>query len=226
MNRSQTMSVGLSAEQWQIRASLYELLALSFAHPQRQLAEVLASGEYQEAVQEISAGITLSISDDILEKLSVYYGAKEEEFFRVLRQENTRLFVGSPQFLVAPYETIWRAKDEGVEPLLFVSPHAVAVKEFYRRYGVGAAEGKNEPLDNIVSELEFLQYIASLAAGIVVAGSNVEEPEESWAGVHNRFIEEHASVWVPRFAEAVAKETDLVFFEVAANLLSAAIDQK
>lgn len=77
-------------------------------------------------------------------------------------------------------------------------------------------------MENIATELEFLQYAASLAAGIVTAGADVEEPEGSWVEVHDRFIQEHASVWMPRFAEAVMEETDLVFYEVAAKLLSGA----
>lgn len=59
---------------------------------------------------------------------------------------------------------MWRAKAEGVQPLLFVNPHSMAVERFCKACGLGRPEGTNEPLDAVWTELELLEYLALRAA--------------------------------------------------------------
>lgn len=156
----------VSADVWQARAAMCELLALSFRYPEdRVLADAVASGEWGEAAEEIAGALDLDWSADVAA------GAAEGAAFddpaelqRTLRAEATRLFVGAPEPAVSPYEGVWRAKDDGVQALLFVNPHSMEVERFCKACGLGRPEGTNEPLDAAWTELELLEYLALRAA--------------------------------------------------------------
>lgn len=156
----------VSADIWQARAAMCELLALSFRYPEdRVLADAIASGEWGEAADEIAGALGLSWTS------AAAPGAAEAvtlpdpaELQHELRAEATRLFVGAPQAACSPYEGVWRATAEGVQPLLFVNPHSMAVERFCKSCGLGRPEGTNEPLDAVWTELELLEYLALRAA--------------------------------------------------------------
>lgn len=156
----------VSADLWQARAAMCELLALSFRYPEdKVLAEAIASGEWGEAADEIAAALGLAWSS------AAAPGAAEAatladpaDIQKELRPEATRLFVGAPQAACSPYEGVWRATAEGVQPLLFVNPHSMAVERFCKACGLGRPEGTNEPLDAVWTELELLEYLALRAA--------------------------------------------------------------
>ncbi len=156
----------VSADIWQARAAMCELLALSFRYPEdRVLADAIASGEWGEAADEIAGALDLSWTS------AAAPGAAEAatlpdpaELQHELRAEATRLFVGAPQAACSPYEGVWRAAADGVQPLLFVNPHSMAVERFCKSCGLGRPEGTNEPLDAAWTELELLEYLALRAA--------------------------------------------------------------
>lgn len=226
----------LNADVWQVRAALCELLALSFRYPDIMLAEAVASGEWDEAAEEIAgaAGMAWPVEgapgaaeaaefDDVQALLST------------LRAEATRLFIGAPEPVVSPYEGVWRAADEGVQALLFVNPHSMEVERFCMACGLGRPEGTNEPLDHIATELELLEYLAARAAvdangtpGAVEklpegAIASVDLPGGSASAAWQRFMDEHVQVWIPRFAEEVVKKSASPFYRQSALLLSAAL---
>lgn len=156
----------ISADTWQARAALCELLALSFRYPQDcTLADAVASGEWGEAADEIANALDMKWSADAVPSVA------EAEAFPIpaelqksLRAEATRLFVGAPTPACSPYEGVWRAGDDGVQALLFVNPHSMEVERFCKACGLGRPEGTNEPLDAVWAELELLEYLALRAA--------------------------------------------------------------
>lgn len=160
----------VSADVWQARAAMCELLALSFRYPEDTvLADAIASGEWGEAADEIAGALGIDWS------AAAAPGAAEAaalpdpaEIQKELRPEATRLFVGAPQAACSPYEGVWRATAEGVQPLLFVNPHSMAVERFCKSCGLGRPEGTNEPLDAVWTELELLEYLALRAAADVM----------------------------------------------------------
>lgn len=219
----------VSANIWQARAAMCELLALSFRYPEdKVLAEAIASGEWGEAADEIAGVLGLDWT------VATAPGAAEaaalpdpDDIQKELRPEATRLFVGAPEAACSPYEGVWRAKAEGVQPLLFVNPHSMAVERFCKACGLGRPEGTNEPLDAVWTELELLEYLALRAAadgsepGDVVASADLPggSPEAAW----DEFMTEHAKVWMPQFAEACEKDSRVPFYKQAASLLGAFI---
>ena len=156
----------VSADLWQARAAMCELLALSFRYPEdKVLAEAIASGEWGEAADEIAAALGLAWSSAAAPGAAEAAAlADPADIQKGLRPEATRLFVGAPQAACSPYEGVWRATAEGVQPLLFVNPHSMAVERFCKACGLGRPEGTNEPLDAVWTELELLEYLALRAA--------------------------------------------------------------
>ncbi|OUO90839.1 molecular chaperone TorD [Gordonibacter sp. An230] len=201
---------------WQVVATAWELAALSFRYPGAELAGAVASGEWAEAAREVAAALGLALPEGFGSELSA----------EGLRPEATRLFVGAPEPAVSPYEGVWRASDDGVQALLFVNPHSMAVERFMKSCGLGRPEGTNEPLDHVATECELLERLALRAAGAEPPeGAPADDglPGGSPEAAHDAFLAEHALAWMPRFAEAVAAKTRIPFYRDAAAFLGALV---
>ena len=225
---------------WQARATAWELLAISLRYPEHELACAVASGEWAQAADEIAAALGASApgfgalagdAPTAASEAAVSGNASGEAvadaLLHALRAEATRLFVGAPEPEVSPYEGVWGAKDDDVQPLLFVSPRAMAVERFCRDCGLGRPEGTNEPLDHVATECELLEHLASVTAGFAAlpegfVGESL--PGGSAQAAYALFFEEHAATWMPRFADAVAAAARYPFFRDAAALLRVVVD--
>ncbi len=209
---------------WQLRTTAWELLSLSFAYPTRDVAAAVASGEWSDAAQEIANALGLELADAAFAGMDVYVGADEETLLHQLRVEATRLFVGAPNPVVSPYEGVWRAEDDGVQPLLFVNPHSMDVERFMKQCGLGRPEGTNEPLDHVGTECALLEFLAGVEAGIMALPEGIGAtslPGGSAEAAYAKFLEEHAQTWMPRFAVKAAEEAREPFYRTASTLLEA-----
>ena len=171
----------ISSEAWAVRATAWELAAFSFRHPTRELAEAVACGEWADAAREVCGALDAKLPKELAEGVdfSGKSGSDSAEspnvlggsdaidcLFHRLRAEATRLFVGPTEPACSPYEGVWRAKADGVKPLLFVNPHSMEVERFVKACGFARPEGKNNPLDHIATECELLEALALRAAGL------------------------------------------------------------
>ena len=209
---------------WGVRAAAWELAALSFRYPGAELAGAVASGEWAEAAREIAGALGLELPEGFGEGRPGPSGSGDA--LHALRPEATRLLVGAPEPACSPYEGVWRAADDGVQALLFVNPHSMEVERFMRGCGLGRPEGTNEPLDHVATECELLEHLALRAAGAEPpegAPAGADLPGGSPEAAYGAFLEEHARVWMPRFAERVAAETRAPFYRGAAALLRALV---
>ena len=148
------------------------------------------------------------------------------EGLRALRPEATRLFVGAPGPACSPYEGVWAAEADGVQPLLFVNPRSMEVERFMRSCGLGRPEGTNEPLDHVATECELLEHLALRAAGAPAsegAPDGADLPGGSPAAAYGRFLSGHAQAWMPAFAERLAAEARHPFYRAAAAYLGALV---
>ncbi|OUO91722.1 molecular chaperone TorD [Gordonibacter sp. An230] len=209
----------MGAATWQVRASACELLSLSLRYPDDALVRIVVSGEWADAAREIWGALGIALPADWA------VGAEEAEL-HALRAEATRLFVGAPQAVCSPYEGFWRANDDGVQPLMFVNPHSMAVERFCKECGLGQAKGSpNEPLDHIATEFELLQYLASVEAGIVElrpGGPSASDFPGGGAGAaYGRFEADHLRTFAPRFADRLEAEARVPYYRAVAQLLSA-----
>ena len=224
-------------ELWMTRAAACELLALSLRYPTDELARILASGEWADAAREIAAALGAELSEDAMADLPGAEGgspdARAEELLRALRPEATYLFVGAPNPSCSPYEGVWRAEADGVQPLMFVNPRAMEVERYCHACGLGSPDGTNEPLDHVATEFELLEVLALRAAAATVqvegegwAVPDAELPGGSASAAYDRFVADHLSTWVPDFAERLFTEARIPFYRSVAGLLSAFLAAK
>ena len=226
---------------WSLKASACELLAFSLRYPTADVAGAIESGEWTAAAQEIADALGVALPADFAAGLAggvaagngsarVCAGedvaeAQSEALLHALRADATRLFVGSPEPVVSPFEGVWRAADDGVDPLLFVNPHSMEVERFCHACGLGRPQGTNEPLDFAPTELELLQYLASVEAGLVEpaegAPAAADLPGGSAAAAYGKFLSEHVSVWMPNFAEKLCDQAHHPFYHAVGQLLRA-----
>lgn len=216
-----------SAEQWGLRAAAAEFLAFSLTYPSADLAEMVADGRWLEAAGEMAEELSMPWRKADWENVLAtgIDGAPAkggEALANSLRAEATRLFVGAPDPLVSPYEGVWRAQNDGVKALLFVNPHSMDVERFVKECGLGRPKGTNEPLDYVVTELELLSYLASLAAGDDAPDDAAPAdtlPGGGPASAYQRFFAEHPAQWLTAYAEALGKTTRLPYYRAVASLL-------
>ena len=254
-NAGLVQSVALQATEgndmdiWSLKASACELSAFSLRYPTADVAGAIESGEWTAAAQEIADALGVALPADFAAGLAccsagspvcagegsaeTQENAQEntqentqvDALLHALRADATRLFVGSPEPAVSPFEGVWRAADDGVDALLFVNPHSMEVERFCHACGLGRPQGTNEPLDFAPTELELLQYLASLEAGLVEpaegAPAAADLPGGSAAAAYGQFLAEHVSTWLPKFAEKLCEQARHPFYCAAGQLLRA-----
>ena len=206
---------------WVDKAALFELLAMALGYPARETAAAVAEGAFAEALAECVAacGLGEELAAAMKLDLAEYAGrsgdeAAVEALWHELRVEYTRMFVGTPEMLVAPFAGIWYAREVGVDPLLFINKESMAVERTMLGCGLVRPEGTNEPLDHIATECEFLNYLCLVRAGAIEAPA-VDE------GAYETFYGERLAWWKDRFAEAVLAETRGGLLRAGARVLAA-----
>lgn len=215
-------------EMWRIRATAWELAAFSFRYPTSELVEAVASGEWLAAAREIAEALGIALPEGFGEGMSGVENpladASVDSFFHELRAEATRLFVGPSEPACSPYEGVWRAKAEGVKPLLFVSTHAMEVERFVKLCGFTRPEGTNDPFDHVATECELLEALALRAVqGAGDADESGSGNGASASGLYAQFLNEHMRAWVNDFCTALSKETREPFYRAAAMYLRALV---
>jgi TorA maturation chaperone TorD len=204
---------------WESKAAIYELLAKSFLFIEREVVEALVSGEYNEALIELSEinGLSVSPADGGIDGLSRYLDLDADEVLHALRREYTRLYIGVRDPLIFPFAGAWDSVKRGKKPLLFVGKESMAIERFMRKCGIVQPEGTNEPLDHIGSMLEFLQHLCLLEAGLLRQPEGIEPPVDAY----EEFYEKHFIGFAKEFADKTIELSGEEFYVVAARTLSA-----
>lgn len=115
--------------------------------------------------------------------------------------------VGFPEPPAPPYEGVYRTEDR--------SALLLEVSEFYAHFGLRMnKEGENELPDHAVAELEFLHFLAFKEAHAREQGDG--PMLKGYLLARKDFLERHAALWLPRFAERAGKtEAPAVHVELA-----------
>jgi len=103
----------------------------------------------------------------------------------------------------SPHESVWRDEDH-----LMLQDPTFAVRAFYARHGVQAADWRQRPDDHLATELEFIALL--LERG---------EPREA-----ARFLKTHLMTWLPQFAARVSQRAATPFYAALAGLTLAACE--
>ena len=224
----------IDKENAQVWATAWEMAAFSFRYPDYETAGAIISGQWAAAAAEIIEVLGGKLPDDfgqltVAEEArnnpddvgtSGAFDGSADALVHVRRAEATRLFVNPPASECPPYEGVWRAKDEGVQPMLFVNPHSLEVERFCKACGLGRPAGTNEPLDHVVAECELMQFLAVTAGNSALpeeCGIAIEElPGKSAEAAYGLFLADHVRAWMPCFAKKVVRESRVPFYADAA----------
>lgn len=220
---------------WNVLATAWELAALSFRYPGNTLAQAVCSGEWADAACEVAVAIFKEASQTFSERLLVAtepLGEMRDKSCDVLlhelRVEATRLFVGTPEAVCSPYEGVWRARADGVQPLLYVNPHSMDVERFCHACGFGRPEGTNEPLDHAATECELLEVLSFRASDVSPVDTypvaDADLPGGSSEAAYEQFIREHVAKWMPMFAQELRAQAQHPFFRAAAEYLATVLE--
>jgi len=175
------------------QVALYRLLARALTYPE---------GGFSGTLQEAASRLGLELFNDQALPIAAFMQAVSELGRLPLDQlqgEHTRLFInGFPRVSCPPYESAYREGE-------LAGRSAETVDGAYRQWGLVA---EAEEVDHAGAELEFLAFLMSLDAPEAVAAAD-------------DFLASHALVWLPRFAEDVARESSLGFYQATGRLLAA-----
>jgi TorA maturation chaperone TorD len=118
--------------------------------------------------------------------------------FLAVAGDYTRLFVG-PGKIVAPP---WESAQIDDERLTF-QEETLAVRAWYRRYGVLPAQLHAEPDDHIGLELAFMAHLAQLALAAQAAGDTARLAD--LLAAERGFLRAHPLRWAPKWCGRVGE---------------------
>jgi TorA maturation chaperone TorD len=111
-----------------------------------------------------------------------------------------------------PYESVYRGTaDSGMSQIL------LQVKRSFSDAGVSVPESVHESADYIGLELELMRYLADQEAQAWRGGDEAQARE--WRDKQKTFLTDHLVVWVPRFADRMAEDAALGFYQGVAAIM-------
>lgn len=128
-----------------------------------------------------------------------------------LRADYTRLFIGPGKIIAPP----WESAQVDEERLTF-QEETLAVRGWYRRFGLQAARQYNEPDDHVGLELAFLAHLTQLALAALAEGDQVRVAELLLA--ERAFLAEHLHKWLPAWSAQVVQHAHTDFMRGLAQV--------
>jgi TorA maturation chaperone TorD len=199
------------------RANLFRLVAESFYNPTPEFIQQLLSGAYLSELNGYYSDLAshhpngeeaLLPLKKYQEELSDY---DPDELLKEMKVEYARLFIGPGTPVVQPYETFYDERmTKESQPLLMVSPAAMAVEKIYREAGVAMAKKLQEPPDHFTVELEFLYYLSKKESDAWAEADNASAND--WHRQGLAFIDGHLGDWGLRFCSKVQTESTHPFY--------------
>ena len=185
-------------------ADTCELLNCAFAFPDGAFAEGVASGAVASDVRSclVDAGAPGDEAGVAAAALAPWEGVDAAELLAAMRRTYSLLYLApgghTPIF---PYESAFLHVQRGLPkaPSLFRSRVTLDVERQMREAGVRAKDDRTEPCDSVFEEFEFLSYLYARQAEALRCDDDGEAGV--WSERAQRFVNEHAGVWMPAFME-------------------------
>ncbi len=203
-------------------SDLYQLMAIAWKYPTKELAEGILAGTFGEDAADclVGLGVDPEEADAMAERLAeTAKGEAEtaEALLKKMRVEYTGLFLVPTKEKVFLYESRFRyPKDANPKDyMMFVSPCAMHAEEAYKEAGVRVRASLQEPADHLVTELEFMAYVyRKLAASLHEEGKDAD----LWQWRANNFREFHLDKWYEEFLAQVLEVTECETYRMLAIL--------
>ncbi|HEY0884611.1 MAG TPA: molecular chaperone TorD family protein [Ramlibacter sp.] len=130
---------------------------------------------------------------------------------QALLVDYTRLFLGPPSPLAAPYGSIWLSGEGTV-----MQESTVALEGLYGEAGFELDQELAEMPDHVAVELEFLYLLTFKQNEARRAGEEVAIA--AWNQLHELFLRGHLGAWIGRFTAAVQANAQTTFYRELAAL--------
>lgn len=197
---------------------LFGVLArLLLAHPQRDFIAQLAA-------EALFADIPFAVDTEkgqegaalLAQWCRDHQDEADEVTFTVLVSDYTRLFEGPGHVEAPPWESVHL----NVTGLTF-QEETLAVRRWYRRFGLESEKLKNEPDDHVALELSFLAYL--LGETLAAASQDDAEDVARYLHAQAQFLTEHLGRWIDRWADLVDRHAQTSFWRGIALLAAGAV---
>jgi TorA maturation chaperone TorD len=137
--------------------------------------------------------------------------AEGEESMQEMHADHRRLFLGPERMLACPYESVYLNE----EHLTFGS-QTLAVRDWYRRYGLHAPAEGREPDDHIGLELVFVAHLCLRALDAAEHGD--EESVADSCRALREFLSEHLLLWADECLDHVLAHAQTQFYQGVGQL--------
>jgi len=185
------------------RADLCRLLAACFFEPGPEFAEEKLFDSLTDAASRVDAALAAQAN-----RLGDAFAAEDAQELLV---DYTRLFLGPVDALAQPYGSVWIEQRQSL-----MQDSTLAVISLYEAGGVEVDEDFRDLPDHIVAELEFL-YLLLFRRAEALRNEDADAAAR-YAGLQQRFLDEHLGCWVPPFAAAMLEGAQTAFYRELASL--------
>lgn len=120
-----------------------------------------------------------------------------------VKDDHFRLVVGPGRARAVPWESVYLSS----EGLVFEA-ETMAVRHFYRRFGLQAPRLNRDPDDHISLELEFCATLLGRAFDALAEGAD----PQPFVDAHRDFCREHLLRWAPEFFRRVEDGAETRFY--------------
>lgn len=185
------------------REDLCRLLAACYYEPDAAFAEEKVFESMAAAAQRLDPELAAGAR-----RLGEAFAAQD---LQALLVDYTRLFLGPPSPLAAPYGSMWLGGEGAV-----MQESTVALEGLYSEAGFEIDEALGELPDHVAVELEFLYLLTFKQSEARRAGEEVAIA--GWDQLHDLFLRGHLGAWIARFAAAVQANAQTAFYRELADL--------
>lgn len=229
MNNGQDLNTDSLTKIMQValnRSDLYQLLAIAFRDPTPELVEGLLAGTFRSDASDCVSWLNTDsfVFDQALselEQFAINHAEHDpEQILHEMQVEYFRLFIGSSEPVVFPYQTMYSEERDNLgDYVLFTSPTAQATEKAYKEAGVSLASSQVEPPDHIATQLEFLMYLCTQE--VAAWKNNDIEEAKNRRRQERAFVDNFLGKWVFSFCSAVKENTTNQAYQAFASLANA-----
>lgn len=195
-----------------LRANFYRLLADAYQRPEllgeaslRQLAETAGALHSPRQSRYNSPRYYSPCETPARHLRETLSGMKGQ--LEALRVDHARLFIGPRELQAPPYGSVYLD-----EEALVMGASTIDAAARYEKAGLTPEEKFLEPPDHIVTELEFMYFLAHRQ---VVSG------EEGYLEDQRQFLADHLGRWITPFSDAIVRAIPHPYYTALARLTEA-----
>ena len=151
-----------------------------------------------------------------LAKISNHIATVTPSLISELAQDYASLFIGPNKLKAVPWGSVYQTEEQTT-----CGESTLAIKAFYREFGIEIDTGENEPEDHIGLIFAFLAHLTDQA----LEDASREEEIQPWLCATKSFLTDHVLAWAPRFFEIMRENADTGFYKGISLLAEGSLEQ-